>query len=186
MVGLAERSAGHERDAQDAQVILRDVAPVDGREYERHYCQSYNGTPKPRCGDAERVIRPMARSARVRHVRCLTTSVPPEAGRSKRRSGPDGPGPGRDLTRCGARPRCWRERRDPAGVASVRANACRVSRSVHAAPDTDAPRRTGSAQSGAANRLPRLTVLARERAPAQLLGDRLDLPRRHSERITNK
>ena len=47
MVGLAERSAGDERDAQDAQVILRDVAPVDGREYERHYCQSYNGTPKP-------------------------------------------------------------------------------------------------------------------------------------------
>ena len=47
VVGLAERSAGHKRDAQDAQVILRDVAPVDGREYERHYCQSYNGTPKP-------------------------------------------------------------------------------------------------------------------------------------------
>ena len=38
VVGLAERPAGHERDAQDAQVILRDVAPVDGREYERRYC----------------------------------------------------------------------------------------------------------------------------------------------------
>ena len=40
MVGLAERPAGYERDVQDAQVILRDVAPVDGREYERRYCHT--------------------------------------------------------------------------------------------------------------------------------------------------